>query len=241
MNDPRIIVALDFPDLTQARELAARLDPGHCRVKVGNELFTSAGPELVEWLVHRGFEVFLDLKFHDIPTTVARACAAASALGAWMITVHAGGGRTMLQAARDALNKCTSPPLLVAVTILTSLTGEELRETGVSDDVRAQVLRLARLAIGSGADGLVCSPREAGELSREMNTKAILVTPGIRPAGTESNDQRRAATPAEAIRAGSRYLVVGRPITRAEDPLGALQAIETEVSAALKGLPGGIG
>lgn len=229
----RIVVALDFPDAAAARALAARLDPRACRVKVGKELFTRAGPALVEDLVGRGFEVFLDLKFHDIPNTVAAACRAAAALGVWMINVHAQGGRRMMEAARAAIDDAGDAagrrPRLIAVTILTSLGDAELREIGYSDDAAAMVSRLAGLAEQSGLDGVVCSPREAARLRGERGAGFLLVTPGIRPADAEGDDQRRVMTPAEARAAGADYLVIGRPITAAADPLKALQAIRAAI------------
>ena len=235
VNKTRIIVSLDFPDRDQALALARLLDPHRCNVKVGKELFTSSGPELVEALVQRGFRVFLDLKFHDIPNTVAAACRAAARLGVWMLNIHAAGGRRMMEAAREAVADSARPPLLIGVTVLTSLTSDELRETGISEDTGAHVLRLARLARDSGLDGVVCSSREAQMLRRELGRNFLLVTPGIRPAGAAGDDQRRVRTPAQAIEAGSDYLVIGRPITQAPDPMKALEAIEEEIKAAATG------
>ena len=228
-DPPRVLVALDFADAARALALAARLDPAECGVKVGKELFVSAGPEVVRALVARGFNVFLDLKFHDIPNTVAQACAAATRLGVWMIDVHAAGGRAMLRAAREAVDAAGgahgSAPLLVAVTILTSLDDDALRETGVGEGTRAQTSRLARLARDCGLDGVVCSAVDAAALRAELGPGFTLVTPGIRPAGAVANDQARVVTPDEAIRSGASFLVVGRPITGAPDPLAALAAI----------------
>lgn len=225
-------MALDVPDRAQAQGLAERLDPRHCRVKVGKELFTRSGPGVVEWLVDRGFEVFLDLKFYDIPNTVYRACKAAASLKVWMLTLHAGGGREMLKAAVDAVNEFAGRPLLAGVTVLTSMSAADLRDVGITDDVATQVLRLGRLALDAGADGLVCSALETEMLRREFGPAPVLVTPGIRPAGISGDDQDRVASPAQAIRAGSSYLVIGRPVIRADDPLQALRDIEAEVSAA---------
>jgi orotidine-5'-phosphate decarboxylase len=233
MSDPRLIVALDYSDAAEALALAARLDPALCRVKVGSELFTSAGPGLVEELGRRGFQVFLDLKFHDIPNTVAQACLAAARLGVWMVNVHALGGRRMMAAAREALDRSAAPPKLVAVTILTSLEGTELAEAGLEGEPEAVVLRLARLARDGGLDGAVCSAREAAPLRREMGAGFCLVTPGIRPAGAATDDQSRVTTPRDAIRAGADYLVVGRPITRAVDPGAAARAVAQEIGAVL--------
>lgn len=225
----KIIVALDFPEAASALALAQRLDPALCRVKVGKELFTVAGPELVRTLVACGFEVFLDLKFHDIPNTVAAACRAAAGLGVWMVNVHASGGRRMMDAARSALVDLPQRPLLIAVTVLTSMSAEDLGEVGVSDAPAAQVLRLARLAQSCGLDGVVCSAQEATLLRTELGEGFRLVTPGIRPAGAEAGDQRRVMTPAQALHAGATDLVIGRPITAASDPLAVLEQIQTEI------------
>jgi orotidine-5'-phosphate decarboxylase len=235
MPDPRLIVALDFSDAAGALELAARLDPALCRVKVGKELFTAAGPALVNELSRRGFQVFLDLKFHDIPSTVAQACQAAARLGVWMVNVHALGGRRMMAAAREALERSAARPRLVAVTVLTSMEPADLAEVGVAGDPEAAVLRLARLARDAGLDGVVCSAREAAQLRRELGRDFWLVTPGIRPAGAGLDDQSRVTTPLDAIRAGADYLVVGRPITRAADPGAAARALALEIDGALAG------
>lgn len=225
---PRVLVALDYADPAAALALAERLDPRECGVKVGKELFVSGGPETVRALVARGFNVFLDLKFHDIPNTVAQACAAATGLGVWMMNVHAAGGRAMLRAAREAVDAAqphVTRPLLIAVTVLTSLDDDALRETGVVNDARTQALRLARLARDCALDGVVCSAREAPSLRAECGPDFTLVTPGIRPAGADPHDQARIVTPEEAIRNGATFLVVGRPITAASDPIKALAAI----------------
>jgi len=225
----KIIVALDYADTTSALALVARLDPALCRLKVGKELFTVAGPELVRTLVARGFEVFLDLKFHDIPNTVAAACRAAAELGVWMVNVHASGGRRMMAAAQEALAGLDRRPLLIAVTVLTSMSAEDLAEVGVSDAPAGQVLRLARLTQACKLDGVVCSAQEAAMLRADLGADFRLVTPGIRPAGAEVGDQRRVMTPAEAVRAGATDLVIGRPITAADDPLAALKQIQSEL------------
>ena len=232
MNSTKIIVALDFADAASALALVERLDPALCRLKVGKELFTAAGPELVRALVARGFEVFLDLKFHDIPNTVAAACRAAAGLGVWMMNVHASGGRRMMTAAQEALAGLPQPPLLIAVTVLTSMSAEDLGEVGVSDAPADQVLRLARLTQDCRLDGVVCSAQEATLLRADLGAAFRLVTPGIRPAGTEAGDQRRVMTPVEALRAGATDLVIGRPITAAADPLAALQQIQSEIQHA---------
>ncbi len=232
-NDPKVIVALDYPAAAQALELLSRLDPTRCRVKVGKEMFTRAGPRLVEQISAQGFEVFLDLKYHDIPNTVAAACAAAADLGVWMLNVHAAGGRKMMQAAAERLAALPSRPLLIAVTILTSLGEEDIAEIGYRGTPAENVSRLAALAEDSGLDGVVCSPLEVAPLRAERGSGFRLVTPGVRPAGAAADDQRRIMTPGDAIRAGASYLVVGRPITAAADPLASLAAINAEVAAAL--------
>ncbi len=232
MTDPRIIVACDFPAAAPALALVDRLDPHRCRIKVGKELFTAAGPELVRAIQSRGFGVFLDLKFHDIPNTVAGACAAAADLGVWMINVHASGGARMLQAARTALQSYASRPKLIAVTVLTSMTEPDLAQVGVTaTTLTDQVQRLAGLAAGEGLDGVVCSARESAMLRRQLGGDFLLVTPGIRVPGQATDDQQRTATPAEAVRDGSSYLVIGRPITQAPDPIQALAAIESDLAA----------
>jgi orotidine-5'-phosphate decarboxylase len=225
----KIIVALDFPDAASALALVARLDPSLCRLKVGKELFTVAGPELVRVLVARGFEVFLDLKFHDIPNTVAAACRAAAGLGVWMLNVHASGGRRMMTAAQEALADLPNRPLLIAVTVLTSMSADDLAEVGVADAPADQVLRLARLTQQCKLDGVVCSAQEAALLRADLGAAFRLVTPGIRPAGAEAGDQRRVMTPSEALRAGATDLVIGRPITAVPDPLAALKQIQTDI------------
>ena len=232
MNSTKIIVALDFPDAASAQALVSRLDPAVCRLKVGKELFTVAGPDLVREFVGHGFEVFLDLKFHDIPNTVASACRAAAGLGVWMMNVHASGGRRMMEAARAALDELPHPPLLVAVTVLTSMSQPELQETGVADTPADQVLRLAQLAQSCQLDGVVCSAQEASLLHARLGADFRLVTPGIRPAGSDSGDQRRVMTPIAALKAGATDLVIGRPITGAVDPLAALQQIRTDIQNA---------
>jgi orotidine-5'-phosphate decarboxylase len=224
MNDPKIIVALDYPQAAPALELAARLDPTLCRLKVGKELFTASGPVLLENLMQRGFEIFLDLKFHDIPNTTAQACKAAASLGVWMLNVHALGGRKMLEAAANAVAQSNSSSKLIAVTVLTSMAQTDLADLGITATPAELVLRLAKLAQQSGLDGVVCSAQEAELLRRECGTYFCLVTPGIRPATASLDDQSRIMTPQAALLAGSSYLVIGRPITQAADPLAALQA-----------------
>lgn len=232
-SDSRVIVALDYSRQDRALALVDRLDPSLCRLKVGKEMFTRLGPSFIEVLRGRGYEVFLDLKFHDIPNTVAAACDAAADLGVWMMNLHASGGRRMMEAARERLESRSNRPLLIAVTILTSLTGEEIHEVGFSDDPADNVLRLAKLTQQSGLDGVVCSPREAEMLRGDLGHDFLLVTPGVRPKQAIQDDQRRVMTPADAIISGSSYLVVGRPITAAADPIQVLQSINLEIAANL--------
>ena len=225
MDSKRVIVALDFPDAGAALAAAGRLDPALCRVKVGKELFVSAGPAIVGQLHERGFEVFLDLKFHDIPNTVAGACRAAARLGVWMLNVHASGGSAMMRAAREAVAAFPRPPLLLGVTVLTSLSDAELGEVGFAGTAAANVERLARLASASGLDGVVCSAEEAAMLREALGAGFVTVTPGIRLAGGAKGDQSRVVTPEDAVRLGAHYLVIGRPVTQAADPAATLQSI----------------
>lgn len=228
-----IIVALDFHRAPQALEFAQRLSPSLCRLKVGKELFTTSGPALVETLQRLGFEVFLDLKFHDIPNTVAGAVRAAADLGVWMVNVHASGGRRMMAAAVESIAGLSRRPLLIGVTVLTSMSEQDLLDIGCGQSTESQVLRLAALAADSGLDGVVCSALEASALRRARGHEFCLVTPGIRLPGDDSADQRRVVTPAAALAAGSDYLVIGRSITAATDPLAALQRVlqESHLSA----------
>ncbi len=230
-TDSPIIVALDFPSTQQALELVERLQPDRCRLKVGKELFTRGGPQLVEQLVGRGYELFLDLKFHDIPNTVAAACRAAADLGVWMVNVHAQGGRRMMEAAAEALQPFQQPPKLIGVTILTSMGEQDIHEVGLQGSPADNVKRLAKLAQESGLDGVVCSPQEVTMLREAIGSEFSLVTPGIRPSWSAKGDQTRITTPADAISMGSSYLVIGRPITAADDPLSALARIEEELNA----------
>ena len=234
--DPKVIVALDFPDADAALGFVRRLPSGACRLKVGKELFTAAGPRLVHGLQELGFEVFLDLKFHDIPNTVAQACKAASRIGVWMLNVHALGGRTMLSAAREALEGESRRPLLIAVTVLTSLSADDLAEVGLEGTPLAAASRLAALAQSCGLDGVVCSAQEAPSLRSACGPAFLLVTPGIRPPADAMDDQKRVVTPAHAVRSGASYLVIGRPITRAPDPGAALAAIIEQIQSAQAGL-----
>lgn len=230
MSDPKIIVALDFATEVQAFELIEQLDADACRLKVGKEMFTAFGPAFVEKVQSRGFEVFLDLKYHDIPNTVARACAIAADLNVWMLNVHASGGRRMMAAAAEVLAKRQCAPLLIAVTILTSMDQQDLLEVGISLSPAEQALKLAGLAQQSGLDGVVCSAQEASQMRQLCGEDFLLVTPGIRPAGSQADDQRRVMTPLEALQSGSSYLVIGRPVTQSDNPLGVLRTINSDIS-----------
>jgi orotidine-5'-phosphate decarboxylase len=227
---PPLIVALDLAQPQTALELAQQLGSHRCRLKVGKELFTRGGPQLVEKLVNQGFEVFLDLKYYDIPNTVAGACEAAADLGVWMINVHALGGRKMLLTARETLEKRSQRPLLIAVTILTSLMMTELYAIGLHGTLEENVLRLARLSKACGLDGVVCSPHEIFLIRQAIGTDFKLITPGIRPVTTSQDDQKRIMTPEEALKRGADYLVIGRPITAAPDPLQALLEITASLN-----------
>jgi len=233
-DEKRIIVALDFDGAKATLALLSKLDPALCRVKVGKELFTRCGPELVKEISREGFEIFLDLKFHDIPNTVAGAVRAAVDLGTWMVNVHATGGRAMMEAAKSAIG--SSNTLLTAVTVLTSLSAIDLQETGISDSPEQHVLRLAKLAASSGLDGVVCSAMEIASLRRNLPAEFLLVTPGIRPAGDVVGDQKRVATPASAIALGSSYLVIGRPVTQAPDPTLKLLEVRAEIQGKIANL-----
>jgi orotidine-5'-phosphate decarboxylase len=228
MESP-IIVALDYDNQAAALELVDRLEPELCRLKVGKELFTRCGPALLGQLHSRGFQVFLDLKYHEIPNTVAGAVRAAADLGVWMVNVHASGGRRMMEAARDVLGAYQTPPLLIAVTVLTSLSDEDMAELGWRDSPQERVSCLAALAADSGMDGVVCSAREAGRLKNERGKEFSLVTPGIRLASDDAGDQRRVVTPVDAVAGGSDYLVIGRSITGAADPVNTLRQILREL------------
>lgn len=225
----RIVVALDFPDATKARAALAQLDPSLCRVKIGKELFTRCGPEFVEEVIASGFDLFLDLKFHDIPNTVAKAVTVAAQLGVWMVNVHASGGKDMMLAAREAISGHSNPPLLIAVTVLTSMSQADLADVGIDVAPLDQVRRLAALAQTCGMDGVVCSAAETKVLRAELGQDFALVTPGIRPQGDAANDQKRIVTPVDAIGSGSTYLVIGRPITEAASPGDKLREIYSQL------------
>ena len=232
MTQSPVIVALDFATPEAALDMAAQLDPAQCRVKVGKELFTRGGPSMVEALQGQGFELFLDLKFHDIPNTVARACTAAADLGVWMVNVHASTGRSAMTQAAEALAQFAERPLLTAVTVLTSFSQQELSEVSPGEVLAERVSRLANLAKDCGLDGVVCSPHEAADLSQSLGSDFALVTPGVRPEGSAAGDQTRIMTPAQSIKAGSTYLVIGRPITQAPDPVAALNQINLSLGVA---------
>lgn len=226
-----IVIAMDFNDSTSCLALASELNPTHCRLKIGKELFTAAGPRLVDELMGKGFDIFLDLKYHDIPNTVAKAVKAAADLGVWMVNVHASGGRRMLEAAKEAIDTSSHAPLLIAVTVLTSMSKEDLLSIGMDIEPEEQVMRLANLAKSVGLDGVVCSAMEAERLKAALGQSFCLVTPGIRPAGSAADDQRRIVTPRDALSNGSDYLVIGRPITQAADPAQACAEIYQSLPA----------
>lgn len=238
----KIITALDYPKATDALKFAETLDPNLTRVKVGKELFTLAGPQVVKDLSNQGFDVFLDLKFHDIPNTVAAAVTAACEMGVWMVNVHASGGQRMMEAAASAVHATGSNTLLIGVTILTSMTDEEVSRVGFAKSASDQAVDLAVLAASSGLDGVVCSPHEVPNIqksTRPIKANFLTVTPGVRPALKASgslksgDDQRRTMTPAEALENGSDYLVIGRPITQADNPNDALMSIIHETQQAV--------
>ncbi len=230
MSDPKIIVALDYPSELRAFELINKLDADLCRLKVGKEMFTHLGPVFVEKIQNKGFDVFLDLKYHDIPNTVAKACEAAASLGVWMLNVHASGGSRMMEAAANALANHQNKPFLIAVTVLTSMSQQDLSELGINDTPAEQALKLAKLTCSSGLDGIVCSAQEAAIMRQNFKHDFLLVSPGIRPAGSQPDDQRRTMTPSDALNAGSDYLVIGRPITQSDNPLSVLRTIHSEIS-----------
>ncbi|MEE9559417.1 MAG: orotidine-5'-phosphate decarboxylase [Acidiferrobacterales bacterium] len=229
MSDPRVIVALDFASTDEALSFAAIVEPAQCRLKVGMELFSIGGPAIVGALAERGFDIFLDLKFHDIPNTVARACAVAARMGAWMLNVHTLGGADMLQAAREAVDGCDQRPLLIGVTVLTSHAERDLAGVGIHGGLMHEVDVLAALARAASLDGVVCSPQEVAGLRKNMGAGFVLVTPGIRPTAASKDDQARTMAPREAVKRGADYLVIGRPITRAANPRDVLEAINRDL------------
>lgn len=231
MAESQVIVALDYDDKQKAMAFVDRITPDSCKLKVGKEMFTLFGPDFVKELVDRGFDVFLDLKFHDIPNTVAKACKAAAELGVWMVNVHASGGDKMMSAAREALAEYGDKrPKLIAVTVLTSMDSEQLSKTGIHQNPQLHVLHLANLTKSAGLDGVVCSAQEAEILKKEISSEFCLVTPGIRPTGSAAGDQTRIMTPEQAVSAGVDYMVIGRPITQSDDPIATLKAINDSVA-----------
>jgi len=228
-DSPKVLVALDYADSLSALQFVEKLNPSLCRLKVGKELFAVSGPLLIKELVDQGFYVFLDLKYHDIPNTVAKAVKAAAKLGVWMVNVHALGGRKMMEAAREALSHSEHKPLLIAVTVLTSMEQSDLSEIGLQGTAEENVLRLARLAQSSGMDGVVCSAQEVAQLRQIFDADFCLVTPGIRPEGSRQDDQKRIMTPKKAMEAGSSFLVIGRPITLSSDPVATLTCINSSL------------
>lgn len=231
-NDPKVIVALDYNDAKSALEFVERVEPSLCKLKVGKELFTAAGPALVEELVKRNFKVFLDLKFHDIPNTVAKALQAAANLGVWMVNVHTLGGLKMLQAAAESLANIKDRPLLIGVTILTSMDEEQLQSVGIESKVQDEVLKLAKLAYDYGLDGVVSSAMEANLIKKFTSSQFLTVTPGIRPSNSDLTDQVRVMTPIKALENGADYLVIGRPITKSSDPIATLTQINEQIARA---------
>ena len=226
----KLIIALDFPTAEQALHFIKPLSPQNCKLKVGFELFVAAGPDFVRALVDKGFDVFLDLKFHDIPNTVASACKSAAELGVWMMNVHASGGDKMMVAAKQALSDCNSPAKLIAVTVLTSMDQAQLSSANVAVTPEQQVRHLAQLTKNSALDGIVCSAQEAQMLRQQLGDDFLLVTPGIRPIGSAQGDQHRVMTPADASAAGVSYIVVGRPITQSSEPLAVIDLINADMS-----------
>ena len=230
-QDPRVIVALDFDNVEQANQLVDQLTPSACKLKVGKEMFTLFGPEFVKSLITKGFDVFLDLKFHDIPNTVAKACKAAAEMGVWMVNVHASGGAEMMRKAKQAIESSSHPETkLIAVTVLTSMDQAQLNDVVPQVTPAEQVAKLAALTAEAGLDGVVCSAQEAVLLRQTLPESFLLVTPGIRPAGADVGDQKRIMTPVDAIEAGVSYLVMGRPITQANDPLATLTAVNNTIA-----------
>jgi len=227
-SESKIIVALDYSSEDEALNFIKKVNPELCKLKIGKELFTVAGPQFVEKIVTMGFDVFLDLKFHDIPNTVMKACHAAAELGVWMVNVHALGGKTMMQAAKEGVSHSSTK--LIAVTILTSMGQEDLNQIGIQTYVKDQVVNLAKLANDAGLDGVVCSAKEVSILRENLGNNFLLVTPGIRPAGNEISDQKRVMTPREAIDIGSSYLVIGRPITQSKSPIDTLEMILSNIA-----------
>ncbi|EFP97407.1 orotidine-5'-phosphate decarboxylase [Vibrio caribbeanicus] len=231
MNDPKVIVALDYEQEREALSFVDKIDPKSCRLKVGKEMFTLFGPDFVRQLHSKGFSVFLDLKFHDIPNTCSKAVRAAAELGVWMVNVHASGGERMMVASREILDSYGNDrPLLIGVTVLTSMEKQDLAGIGLALEPREQVIRLAQLTQNCGLDGVVCSAQESPMLKEKLGQEFKLVTPGIRPIGSAASDQKRIMTPTEAIDSGSDYLVIGRPITQSDNPSKVLEDINISLN-----------
>ncbi len=231
MQDPKVIIALDYDDQQAALAFVNTLSPQLCRLKVGKEMFTLFGPEFVKQLIAKGFDVFLDLKFHDIPNTVAKACKAAANLGVWMVNVHASGGIEMMKATKKAISESRNPQTkLIAVTVLTSMDQQQLADVVPDVTPAEQVVKLATLTNAAGLDGVVCSAQEAVMLRETLDDSFLLVTPGIRPAGADVGDQKRVMTPQDAMKAGVSYLVMGRPITQAADPVAVLNTVNESIA-----------
>ncbi|AST68613.1 orotidine-5'-phosphate decarboxylase [Kosakonia cowanii] len=230
VTDSPVVVALDYANRDSALAFVDRIDPRDCRLKVGKEMFTLFGPQFVRELQQRGFDIFLDLKFHDIPNTTAHAVKAAADLGVWMVNVHASGGARMMTAAKEALLPFgADAPLLIAVTVLTSMEASDLQDIGITATPAEHAERLARLTQQCGLDGVVCSAQEAVRFKSELGPAFKLVTPGIRPQGSDAGDQRRIMTPEQALQAGVDYMVIGRPVTQSVDPAKTLKAINASL------------
>ncbi len=231
MQDPKVVVALDFDNAESAMSFIETVDPAQCKLKIGKEMFTLFGPEFVKAIVAKGFDVFLDLKFHDIPNTVRKACKAAANLGVWMVNVHASGGKEMMLAAKQGISESNNPGTkLIAVTVLTSMDKQQLNDVVPEVDPADQVKKLALLTHDAGLDGIVCSAQEAVMLRAHLNDDFLLVTPGIRPEGSDKGDQKRVMTPKDAIDAGVSYLVMGRPITQSDEPLAVLHSVNSSIA-----------
>ena len=233
MDVPKIFVAIDHSNPNVASYLINQLKPELCGIKIGKELFTSAGPKFVQKVVDLGFMVFLDLKFHDIPNTVAQACFTAAKLGVFMLNVHIAGGSAMIEAARDKLDTLTRPPKLIGVTVLTSLNDQDLTNLGFHLTTQALVEKWTNLGQQAGLDGIVCSAMEVKHLREKFQHPFLFITPGIRPQAKTHDDQKRVMTPVAAIEAGSDYLVIGRPITQAKDPMAVLESIQNDLSISI--------
>ncbi|MDG2252281.1 MAG: orotidine-5'-phosphate decarboxylase [Methylophilaceae bacterium] len=230
LTSPKLFVAYDFSNPSKAKEFSKKINPEQCGIKVGKELFTSGGPAIVEWLQSKGFKVFLDLKFHDIPTTVKRACYVASELGVWMLNVHAMGGNDMLSAAKEGVDQSNQNPYLIGVTVLTSMNNDNLNEIGINHSMNKQILKLALNVSTHKLDGIVCGASDIKGIKPSLPKDFIYVTPGIRLLSNANNDQKRIISPEDAIKAGSSILVVGRPITESKNPALTAEEIIKKIS-----------